>query len=166
MTPLRDAAENATAGVPVGEVVGWMHPTAGWCHHSVREVLAHCQNGGPIPIPLVRLSELDTARAEIERLRGRLRDAADERDNLSTIVATEIDDVAGAELDDLEERAITAESALTAAQARIAEQQASLEAIELACLSEDDDSAAINANVFDIVTRARATLSPAVKEPK
>lgn len=154
------------------------------------------------------LSELDTARAEIERLKSMFtatekhgsvyaavervldeRSAWVARPNhettlrvalAATIAANDILGdpvgkvadaqcaVTNAEIarDDEQERADRAESALTAAQARIAEQQASLEAIELACLSEDDDSAAINANVFDIVTRARATLSPAVKEPK
>jgi len=172
-SPLRDAAESATAGVPVVRGLEWRQLTspredgpsdliAGWESDCVvgtyiikddgAEWWLHLadlfdvqQVGRSSDPDLLRnvaqadyeqrilsalnpdfLSELDTARAEIERLRGRLRDAADERDNLSTIVATEIDDVAGAELDDLEERAITAESALTAAQARIAELEAAL----------------------------------------
>jgi hypothetical protein len=118
------------------------------------------------------LSELDTARAEIERLRERLRDIIDERDNLSTIIATEIDDVAGAELDDMEERATRAESALTSAQARIAEQHRALELAEgrIALLLQvfpDPDGESDHPTATQYVLDAiRATLSPAVKEPK
>lgn len=155
-SPLRDAAESATAGVPV--VAWWEAPLraaaekatpgtweartmAGWV--AGFEFFGGADNAFTFPLDLEQedvdfinaaqpqnvlalLSELDTARAEIERLRGRLRDTTDERDNLSTIVATEIDEVAGAELDDLEERVTSAESALTAAQARIAELEAAL----------------------------------------
>lgn len=114
------------------------------------------------------VSALDTARAEIERLRERLRDIIDERDNLSTIIATEIDDVAGVELDDMEERATRAESALTAAQARIAELERTVEFVQRWAWRE---SPATDAERMSVIKyhpgiRPAATLSPAVKEPK
>ena len=165
-----NTAENATAGVPVVRGLVWENGKAvspigrysiqrtpdGYAAVWEHEELAHFGFNTDDPFQEAKktveadyeqrilsalnpdyASALDTARAEIERLRHWQL-----------------------------EHAKAAQRDLTAAQERISEQQASLEAIELACLSEDDDSAAINATVFDIVTRARATLSPAVKEPK
>ncbi|MFC5760561.1 hypothetical protein [Rhizobium sp. GCM10022189] len=55
-------------------------------------------------LPLAAIPEVGaTVSDEITRLKQRIADLTEERDNLSTIVATGIDDVAGAALDDAEE---------------------------------------------------------------
>lgn len=53
---------------------------------------------------------ISALQAERDEARDQRDTYRDERDNLSTIVSTEIDNVAGAELDDLESRALAAET--------------------------------------------------------
>lgn len=34
------------------EPVAWLHPTAGWASASYDDIRPHCQNNGPMPVPL------------------------------------------------------------------------------------------------------------------
>lgn len=127
MTPLRDAAESATAGVPVvfiqREVLGELakHKDA---TGTVSSGLLRQPFGDPVP--LVPLSELDTARAEIDRLGQEL-----EHFTKSGIIEVAVRNPSVMDyMRHWEGRAETAEAALTAEQARIADLEGALSKID------------------------------------
>ena len=153
MTPLRDAADNATAGVPVVPERIWI--TVNGQRTSYPGGAVYLIGGWedrpnkPHGVEYVPASELDTARAEIERLTSAV------EDHVRARVATQ--------------------HALTAAQEQIADallafdeiadlsrhlRQGGADPMDLAGLDEGLSAA------VDIAVTARATLSPAVKEPK
>lgn len=182
MTALRDAAENATAGVPVQvaydlENVKQFIQNARWAYVSNSEAFKHNFGYRLIDALEGSASELNTARVEI----GRLTKLVEQQ--FAKVDALTVD------LERVGRQSASATSALTAAQARIAEleglvQQA--EAIFTHCTVSDGvcccgDSMENHSDpmwcghspvdhggyVADgWLAEARATLSPAVKEPK
>lgn len=171
MTPLRDAAENATAGVPVVAYRTDIFESLpnGKLSRLILEA-GEVSNPDPDWTPLVPASELDTARAEIERLtkeRDAARVEADHHERL---------ELANAE-SAMEEmtRADEATTALTAAQARIAELEGALSKIDHEYETEYAGRSytrctcchvALSDGHPHLADCAWATLSPAVKEPK
>ena len=200
-SPLRDAAESATAGVPVVRGLVWrdLRPNAFpdmWCATSacgVYDIEEHSASDSPVYVALgphyafiankdsldeaklaaqadyeqrIRyalnpdfLSALDTARAEIERLRVEYERA----DHAASCLADMVNEL---------------QPALTAAQARIAELEERLGTLhsfvsvmigsgpECVIPEEIASPLGIPLRIGNLMREIDATLSPAVKEPK
>ena len=155
MTTLRDAAESATAGVPVVAYRTDIFESLpnGKLSRLILEA-SEVRDPDADWTPLVPLSALDTARAEIERLTR-------ERDTALELVA------------DMHIEGVS--SALTAAQERIAEMEGALGSVEREYVTEYAGRSytrctcchvALSDGHPHLADCAWATLSPAVKEPK
>lgn len=60
--------------------VAWAHPEMGWVDQSYDVIRRHCLNDGPMPVPLVRLSEYERVKAENEEVRAGIKRLSDEEE--------------------------------------------------------------------------------------